>query len=225
MRLHETVRHSGGIRWLSRPQRTNHDQIVVCTARIVMGYVAGNRLPPGALAALVTTVAKALRPPRDFEAAAAAAAIAPAGPEVSYIASDYPRPQAPARLLSLKEIADSVQETYLVCFEDGMHYRMLARHLRLFGLTPDAYREKWGLPDDYPMMPAADLRHRAELARQRSLGKHDRSTSKPRGYYVAQAKALARGAEIPTEPKAYSTDLARPGWRRRGEVGQGASPG
>ncbi|MCF4130103.1 MucR family transcriptional regulator [Methylobacterium sp. SyP6R] len=106
------------------------------------------------------TVSQALRSGPDI-------VIAPAAPELAYVASDHPREQAPARRLSRKEIADSIQETYLVCFEDGMHYRMLSRHLRLFGLTPHAYRVKWGLPADYPMMPAADLQHRAVLARQR----------------------------------------------------------
>ena len=210
---------------MNRPQSNGDAEIVRCTVRIVMGYVAGNRLSADDLATLITTVSKALRTPRDVEVAPAASVIAPAVPEVSYVASDYPRPQVPARLLSRKEIADSVQETYLVCFEDGEHYRMLARHLRLFGLTPDAYREKWGLPDDYPMMPAADLKHRAALARQRNLGKHDRSTAKPRRRSVVTAKTQTRGAEDPPKPKPYSVDLTRGGWRRQGDVGQGASPG
>lgn len=210
---------------MNRPQLNGDAEIVRCTARIVMGYVAGNRLPADDLATLIATVSKALRSPRDFEIVPAAPVIAPALPEVSYVASDYPRPQVPARLLSRKEIADSVQETYLVCFEDGMHYRMLARHLRLFGLTPDAYREKWGLPDDYPMMPAADLKHRAELARQRNLGKHDRSMSKPRRKAVSKANIQGQGVETLRTPKAYSTDLVRGGWCRQGEAVQGASQG
>ena len=212
---------------MNRPQSNGDAEIVRCTARIVMGYVAGNRLSADDLATLITTVSKALRSPRDLKVAPAAPVIAPPVPEVSYVASDYPRPQVPARLLSLKEIADSVQETYLVCFEDGEHYRMLARHLRLFGLTPDAYREKWGLPDNYPMMPAADLKHRAELARQRQLGKYDRSTAKPRKTYVYKnkPKTQTRGAEDPPKPKPYSVDLTRGGWRRQGDMGHGASPG
>jgi predicted transcriptional regulator len=210
---------------LNRPQSNEDADLLRCTARIVMGYVAGNRLPADDLATFVTTVSRALRSPRDIEIALTASVIAPAVPEVSYVASDYPRPQAPARLLSLKEMADSVQETYLVCFEDGMRYRMLARHLRLFGLTPDAYRKKWGLPDDYPMMPAADLKHRAELARQRHLGKYDRSTAKPRKTYVMKAKRQTQSVETFSKPKASDTDLTRAVWRRQGEVAQAASPG
>ena len=164
------------------------------------------------------TVSQALRSEPDI-------VIAPAPPELAYVASDYPREQAPVRRLSRKEIADSIQETYLVCFEDGMRYRMLSRHLRLYGLTPHAYRVKWGLPADYPMMPAADLQHRAVLARQRQLGKYDRSTAKPRKTYVFNANAKVQGEEAPHKPKAYSTDLTRGGWRRPGETGQAASPG
>ena len=53
--------------------------------------------------------------------------------------------------------ADSVGEGYLVCLEDGKRFKSLHRHLKsAHGLTPEAYRDKWGLPADYPMTaPAA----------------------------------------------------------------------
>jgi len=53
-------------------------------------------------------------------------------------------------------IDQSITSTHLICLEDGKHLRMLKRHLRQkFGLTPDEYREKWGLPHDYPMISKA----------------------------------------------------------------------
>jgi predicted transcriptional regulator len=155
----------------------------------------------------------------------AKAPVAPAVPAPVFVASDRPRRQAAPRRLTAKEIAASIQDTFLICFEDGEPYRMLSRHLRLFGLTPDAYRAKWGLPDDYPMMPASDLRHRAELARQRKLWQYDRSNAKPRGQYVRKAKPSAQGAGIPAEPKATGTDRFRSGGRRQGGGTQAASPG
>lgn len=181
-----------------------------------MGYVTGNRVPPDALPMLIMTVARALRSKPDIE-------IAPIVPDLAFVASDHPRQQAPARRLTYQEIEASIHETFLVCFEDGKPYRMLSRHLRLFGLTPDAYRAKWGLPDDYPMMPAADHKHRAELARQRNLGQYDRSTAKPRKKYVYKTKVPVGYG--PVQPKAYSTEISRSGWPRQGETARAASPG
>lgn len=51
------------------------------------------------------------------------------------------------------EIRNSISQTTLISFEDGGHYKSLTRHLTSRGLTPETYRAKWGLPDDYPMMP------------------------------------------------------------------------
>lgn len=204
------------IRRLNRPQKREDGEIVGCTARIVMAYLAGNRLPPDAVGPLIETVSRVLRSPESE--------IAPAVPELPLVGSDYRRPQATPRRLTREDIAASIHERFLICFEDGKPYRMLSRHLRLFGLTPDAYRAKWGLPDDYPMMPAFDLKHRAKLARQRKLGQYDRSTAKPRGYYVFKAKAPAQGAEIPAKPKASSTGRTRGGWRLQGGMEQGGKP-
>lgn len=210
---------------MNRPQTSEADAIVQGTARIGMAYVAGNRLPPNAVAALITTVSRALRSAPD-------GAIDPAVPDrpslasgLTFAASDYPREQAAPRRLTFKEIAASIHEKFLICFEDGQRYLMLSRHLRLFALTPDAYRAKWGLPDDYPMLRAFDLKHRAELARQRKLWHYDRSKAKPRGHYVAEAKASAQGNAAPIKPKASSTDHSRGGWRRQGGMAQAASPG
>jgi len=75
------------------------------------------------------------------------------------------------------------------------------------------------------MMSASDLRHRAELARQRKLWLYDRSNAKPRGQYVRKAKPSAQGAGIPAEPEATGTDRFRGGWQRQGGGAQDASPG
>ncbi|KMO27520.1 hypothetical protein VQ02_33155 [Methylobacterium variabile] len=74
------------------------------------------------------------------------------------------------------------------------------------------------------MMPASDLEHRAELARQRKLWKYDRSTAKPRRKYVYKAKKPG-AVEIPVKPKASSPDRTRGGWRRQSGMAQAASPG
>lgn len=65
----------------------------------------------------------------------------------------------------------SVTADYIVCLEDGKKLKMLKRHLRTaYGLTPEQYREKWGLPADYPMVAPNYAKKRSTLARQIGLG-------------------------------------------------------
>jgi predicted transcriptional regulator len=69
-------------------------------------------------------------------------------------------------------VDQSVHDDYLICLEDGQKYKSLKRHLRTkFELTPKAYREKWGLPTDYPMVAHNYSRERSRLAKRTGLGK------------------------------------------------------
>lgn len=69
-------------------------------------------------------------------------------------------------------IEDSIQPEYLISFEDGRPYRTLRRHLKAkYGLTPAQYREKWGLPSDYPMVAPSYSADRAKIAKRTGLGK------------------------------------------------------
>jgi len=69
-------------------------------------------------------------------------------------------------------ISKSVQEDYIVCLEDGKRLKMLKRYLRSkFNLSPDEYRRKWGLPNDYPMVAPAYANRRSEFAKQIGLGR------------------------------------------------------
>ena len=65
----------------------------------------------------------------------------------------------------------SIRPDGLVSFEDGRTYKSLKRHLTVRGLTPAQYRQKWGLPPDYPMVAASYSAARAELARAIGLGR------------------------------------------------------
>jgi predicted transcriptional regulator len=83
--------------------------------------------------------------------------------------------QAPAkpaeRLEPAVPVKKSVTADYIVCLEDGKKLKMLKRHLRTaYGLTPEQYREKWGLPADYPMVAPNYAKKRSSLARQIGLG-------------------------------------------------------
>jgi predicted transcriptional regulator len=69
-------------------------------------------------------------------------------------------------------IKKSVQPEYIVCLEDGLHARTLKRHLRTaHGMTPEQYREKWSLSDDYPLSAPAYSESRSKMAKKLGLGR------------------------------------------------------
>jgi predicted transcriptional regulator len=76
---------------------------------------------------------------------------------------ERPQPAVPVK--------KSVTPEYLICLEDGKKLKMLKRHLKTaFNLTPDQYRERWGLPPDYPMVAPHYAKHRSSLAKKIGLG-------------------------------------------------------
>ena len=114
---------------------------------IVVAYVANNSVPASELPGLISTVHAAL--------AGLGKPVVPA----------EARPQhTPA------EIRKSIAHDHLVSFEDGKRYKTLKRHLRGVGLTPETYRAKHGLPDDYPMVAASYSEARSALAKGQGLG-------------------------------------------------------
>jgi predicted transcriptional regulator len=68
-------------------------------------------------------------------------------------------------------VRKSVAPDYLICLEDGKKFKSLRRHLRLLGLSPEQYREKWGLPPDYPMVAPNYAAQRSALAKKIGLGR------------------------------------------------------
>jgi predicted transcriptional regulator len=84
------------------------------------------------------------------------------------------RPQSAPPKMSQQAIAQSITRDFLISFEDGKPYKTLRRHLAIHGLTPDAYRAKWGLEEDYPMTAPAYSERRSELARALGLGRRHR---------------------------------------------------
>jgi predicted transcriptional regulator len=88
-----------------------------------------------------------------------------------------------------------VTPEFLISLEDGRQYR----NLSLLGLTPQAYRDKWGLPQDYPMVAPNYDRMRSELARSSDLGKGRKSTV-PKAAAASKDETVAAPAEAP-KPK------------------------
>lgn len=121
------------------------------TASIVSAYVGNNPVPAAELPALIQQVHGALQRVSGGGAPMVAAEQPPAKPAVS--------------------VKKSMTAEYLVCLEDGKRFKSLKRHLRTqYGMTPEQYREKWGLPADYPMVAPNYAVARSQLAKKMGLG-------------------------------------------------------
>jgi predicted transcriptional regulator len=125
---------------------------IALTASIVSAYVSNNPVASSELPALIGQVHSALT-------------------RVSSGQGEVPsEPLKPA--ISLKK---SVTPDHIVCLEDGKKFKSLKRHLRTqYNMTPEQYREKWGLPPDYPMVAPNYAAARSSLAKQMGLGQQRR---------------------------------------------------
>lgn len=100
-------------------------------------------------------------------------------------------PEAPpaAPLVPAVSIRKSVTPDAIICLEDGQSFKSMKRHLSSkFGLTPEQYRTKWGLPADYPMVAPAYAEARSALAKSMGLGQQRKKTAL-KGKRVAKVKA------------------------------------
>ena len=128
-------------------EATQLTDILPLASDIVAAHLSNNKVPSGELPELIRSVVEAL-------AAASAGEHAPT-----------PRSD-PA--VSIKK---SITPDYIVCLEDGKKLKMLKRHLRTaYNLTPDAYRTRWNLPSDYPMVAPNYAKKRSSLAKKIGLG-------------------------------------------------------
>jgi len=128
----------------------SHDEMRLIVADIVSAYVSYNTLPNSELPALIQTVHSAI-----------------VGVDGSTVKAAEKKAQKPA-----VPIRRSVQNDYIVCLEDGKKLKMLKRYLRTrYGLTPDDYRRKWGLPADYPMVAPSYSNVRSNFAKKIGLGR------------------------------------------------------
>mgnify|MGYP002381809989 CR=1 FL=1 len=89
-------------------------------------------------------------------------------------AGDADETPAPRRTTPA-QVRKSITPEALISFEDGRSYKTLRRHLATHGLTPDEYREKWGLPADYPMVSANYSAARSAMAKSLGLGQKGRA--------------------------------------------------
>ena len=122
--------------------------LISLTADIVAAYVTKNQVAAGDISTLIGQVHRSM------------ASLGAGGP----VAKEPPKPA-----IAVKK---SITLDYIVCLEDGKKFKSLKRHLgTAYGITPDEYREKWGLPADYPMVAPNYAAARSELAKTMGLGR------------------------------------------------------
>ncbi len=133
----------------------NPEELLSLTSDIVAAHVSNNTVGVSDLPGLIEQVYKTL------------ANVGGAGDA----AADRPTPAVP--------IKKSITPDFIICLEDGKKLKMLKRHLKTaYDMTPDDYRERWGLPSDYPMVAPNYAKQRSKLAKAIGLGTQQRKKKK-----------------------------------------------
>jgi predicted transcriptional regulator len=127
-------------------EKQNFTDMLEMTTEIVAAHVGNNRVAIADLSGLIQDIYKTLLTVGTSQAL-----------------PEKPKPAVPVK--------KSVFPDYIICLEDGKKLKMLKRHLKTaYNLTPEDYRERWGLAADYPMVAPNYARHRSRLAKEIGLG-------------------------------------------------------
>ena len=127
--------------------KQDHKELLSLTTEIVASHVSNNSVPVNELGKLIEQIYNTL----------ATVGQATQEPEV--------------KLESAVPVKKSITPSYLICLEDGKKLKMLKRHLKTrYNLTPEQYRDRWGLPADYPMVAPNYAEQRRHLAKKIGLG-------------------------------------------------------
>ncbi|HXP97881.1 MAG TPA: MucR family transcriptional regulator [Telmatospirillum sp.] len=126
--------------------QSNQNELLTLTTQIVAAHVANNTVAVTDLPQLIHEVFRTL----------ASVGTAP-------VVLERPQPAVPVK--------KSVTPDYIICLEDGKKLKMLKRHLKTaYNMSPEEYRDRWGLPADYPMVAPNYAMHRSSLAKKIGLG-------------------------------------------------------
>ncbi len=129
------------------------------TAAIASAFVSNNSVSQADLPSLIQSIYKT----------------------IADIGTGAPAEVAPAQSPAVS-VRKSITSDYLICLEDGRQFKSLKRHLRTkFGMSPEEYRAKWGLPTSYPMVAPAYAEARSRMAKESGLGQGGRQAAKPAG--------------------------------------------
>jgi predicted transcriptional regulator len=180
---------------MNQPEQPARD-LTELTADIVSSYVTHNSVQSSDLAGLIAAVHAALQGLGASKQSEA----------------KWPQPAVPIR--------KSVTPDFLISLEDGKPYKTLKRHLAKLGLTPEEYREKWGLPRDYPMVAANYARKRSELAKGLGLGQSRKQRAAAATASIQETVSGPAAAAGPSqdETSAAPAETAKP--RRRARATQ-----
>ena len=131
------------------PEGPSGEELLQLSSEVVSAFVSRNAIPADALPDLIRTVHGALEGLNRNGSAAV---------------EERPKPAV--------SIGRSVQHDFIVCLEDGKKLKMLKRYLRSrYSLSPDEYRQRWGLAPDYPMVAPAYAARRSDFAKKIGLGR------------------------------------------------------
>ncbi len=132
-------------------EQVSHEDLLVLTTELTSAYFSQNQVLPEDIPSLINLIYKTLQDVGTEE-----------GP-----VAERPQPAVP--------IKKSVTPDYIICLEDGKKLKMLKRHLKTaYNMTPEEYKERWGLPADYPMVAPNYAIQRSQLAKNIGLGTRGR---------------------------------------------------
>jgi predicted transcriptional regulator len=149
-------------------ETTSQPLLLELTAQIVAAHTSHNHLTSEALLGVIGSVHATL----------------------AAVGTGTPLPEKPQPAVPIRK---SVFPDHIVCLEDGKKLKMLKRHLKTaYQMTPEQYRQKWGLPSDYPMIAPSYAARRSTLAKSIGLGRKPAAKSAPAPEPVAPPAARAR---------------------------------
>jgi predicted transcriptional regulator len=154
------------------------DRLRELVAEVAAAYFSNSHVSQTDLGAVISQIAASL----------SAVGETPAVVEPAAVEIEQPK-------LTPAQIRKSITNDALISFEDGKPYKTLRRHLATRGLTPEQYREKWGLPADYPVTSPSYSAARSQLAKSRGLGQLRRNAAlaSPKPLAAAPAAKRVRG--------------------------------
>lgn len=133
---------------MTSSDKPGNGDLLRMAADVAAAYVSNNTLPAGQITDVIKTI------------------------YASFLSLDRADGAMTANTKPIVPIKKSVTPEYIICLEDGKKLKMLKRHLRTaYGLTPEEYRAKWGLPVDYPMVAPNYAEQRSAFAKKIGLGR------------------------------------------------------
>ncbi|MDX3911158.1 MAG: MucR family transcriptional regulator [Sphingobium sp.] len=171
--------------------------LAALTVQLLSAYVSNNTLPSSELAGLIESTRSALAGVRKAE-----------------------KPEVPEHVPAVTVRKSLASRDHILSMIDGKPYKSLKRHLSRHGMTPADYRQRFGLPTDYPMVAPGYFEQRREVAKRLGLGRKPKSSnsSAPPSEAVAQAGPAAPSAQPGEVPKVSATSKPKRQMRKRVEA-------